>query len=64
MTTNNDCEGCVTVVRCKYTQKDHDKCPCRICLIKVMCEKICEEYLQFTGDVYRQRNKHEYKKQL
>ncbi len=38
---DNDCDGCYTLSSdCYYSEIEG--CPCRICLIKVMCEKACE----------------------
>ncbi len=52
MTTNNDCKGCYTHTHasfgCPVTLiKQSDECPCRLCLIKVVCITSCDEYRQF-----------------
>ena len=44
MTTNNDCKGCNANYICKYKEIDNNSCPCKICIIKMMCKKACEEY--------------------
>ncbi len=46
MTTNN-CEGCNTTDTCEYIKKSN-KCPCRICIVKGMCDTTCDDYLLFT----------------
>ena len=50
MTTNNDCKGCTNINRCEYEYTERsNKCPCKQCLIKVVCMTVCDEYLLFTG---------------
>jgi hypothetical protein len=35
---------------CNLIKSRRDKdCPCRICLIKVMCRYSCEEYRRYAG---------------
>ncbi len=54
MATNN-CEGCRDDRKgnCLFftpTYKDNidtSKCPCNICIVKVMCTKVCEERVEF-----------------
>ncbi len=48
------CKGCTTYERhiedsenysqCEGHMKKHVDCPCQNCLIKVMCDDVCEEY--------------------
>ncbi len=50
--TTNKCEGCHTYInagfRCSTRLiKQSDRCPCIICLIKVVCKKACDEYRKF-----------------
>lgn len=52
-----DCKGCYTYtyahITCPSGLRDRsDKCPCRICLIKVVCSKSCEEYEAFSDASY------------
>lgn len=49
-----DCKGCRIMNFCKatYNIKDFEECPCRICLIKVMCEETCNLYLDWRGDYH------------
>ncbi len=44
-----NCNGCTTEPACDNIFKDKDRinCPCRICLVKVMCGDSCEEYGEF-----------------
>ena len=48
------CEGCWTYnivkkPRCKHIpMKDNKQCPCSICLVKTMCNKVCEEFAIYT----------------
>lgn len=37
---HHECEG--------YTQK-HIKCPCQRCLVKMMCDDVCDEYKDEWG---------------
>ncbi len=48
MTTNNNCKGCATTDTCEYMEKA-DECPCKICLVKGMCDMTCDDYLTFAG---------------
>ncbi len=48
MTTNNDCKGCNTTDTCEYMEDD-DICPCQQCIIKVICDMMCDDYLKFAG---------------
>ena len=60
MTDNGSCIGCVMFKdgrHCPLVDVEKYKgCPCRTCLIKVMCESSCEEY-----DVYVNLNREAYK---
>ncbi len=54
------CNGCLThnheYHECVFLIADHiydpNKCPCRICLIKVMCNEICGTYKKYQTDEY------------
>jgi hypothetical protein len=44
--TNLNCKGCIAE---SYPHDcacdgEADKCPCAICIVKVVCKQICEEY--------------------
>ncbi len=42
---DNDCDGCCILnlkKECCYSKIDD--CPCKICLVKVMCEKPCVHF--------------------
>lgn len=51
---NNECQGCQALLRdgnCtngldQNMPKDH-LCPCMNCIIKVICEEECEEFLRY-----------------
>ena len=50
------CEGCTTnngKPVCPIPYKDMPTCPCQICLVKVMCKKICNE----LRSLYRGNNR-------
>jgi len=52
--SDENCDGCVIFKdgkRCSLVNIGKDKdCPCRICLVKVMCGYSCKEY-----DIYVER---------
>ncbi len=43
-----DCKGCLTIDICGQIEKSHGHCPCKICIIKMICKKACDAYLSFT----------------
>ena len=50
-----NCKGCLTKssgIECSYIgykgKKGTVRCPCRICLIKMVCQNICELYEDFS----------------
>jgi hypothetical protein len=48
--------------RCSFTQaKDVDKCPCKICLIKGVCNISCEEYEHYYDEWHEKRFEQSYK---
>jgi len=65
----SDCEGCFMFRRegrimfkknksCDVITAGKEKnCPCRSCLVKVMCENSCKEYIDYIDQVYKQLNK-------
>jgi hypothetical protein len=53
-----NCKGCHTynhlTISCSASIiNNSDKCPCRICLIKTVCNKACGEYRIFSGQYSR-----------
>lgn len=49
-----NCKGCYTYTNiyndCSpRLMAKSDKCPCRMCLVKVVCGIACEEYSNFAG---------------
>jgi hypothetical protein len=50
MTELEDCKGCIgTLHGCLYIKGvEKFKCPCVICLVKVMCEPICDDFVEFA----------------
>ncbi len=48
--TIEGCWGCYTRDMCKRAKHDESlNCPCKMCLIKSMCNTPCEEYKKFWG---------------
>ncbi len=52
MPKTNNCKGCHTYMHddifcSSLIMNNADKCPCRICLVKVVCVKACDEYRSF-----------------
>jgi len=49
---NNECEGCIDnrrkIMDCDK-KKLKDPCPCKVCLVKVMCSSACKEYMEYTS---------------
>lgn len=48
MTT--ECKGCCTyegMRKCKFIRQG-DKCPCRMCLVKGVCIRECDEFSTFS----------------
>ncbi len=56
--TIKGCEGCLTKEVCEdggkpyYKEKYNIKCPCGMCLIKVICKDPCEDYLDFDVEIH------------
>ena len=55
------CEGCRSKSFCRFLEacyktienkRDIDKCPCSICLVKVVCNEQCEEFRAFYHETY------------
>jgi hypothetical protein len=55
MTYELECKGCYIYIVdfCPFSSRPEKviRCPCRTCLIKVVCNKACEEYEIFVKDV-------------
>lgn len=54
MTENGSCEGCIMFINYKYcdiirTGREED-CPCRNCLVKVICTETCDKYNVYLFD--------------
>jgi len=53
MDNKNECEGCVIYntekgLSCPLIEyNEHINCPCRKCLIKVMCTTSCDEFIEY-----------------
>jgi hypothetical protein len=54
------CKGCNAKYICLYT-KHSTTCPCPTCLIKMVCNVICEEYTDFKVKTKKQIFKTRYK---
>jgi hypothetical protein len=50
MTENKNCDGCIDDKHAIACNKKRlmDPCPCQDCLVKVMCNKECEEFIKFA----------------
>ncbi len=49
---NHSCEGCYTISTCRHTrhtEKYHRKCPCKQCIVKVMCNDMCAPYSKWQA---------------
>lgn len=49
---NKTCEGCLdnreNVIECNKKELI-EPCPCKICLVKVMCDKECREFIEYAN---------------
>jgi hypothetical protein len=46
-----NCKGCPAKRYCSYT-KHSNNCPCRICIVKVMCGSMCDKHIIFQVRSY------------
>ncbi len=49
-------EECIILVFSTYGRIPENritKCPCDVCLIKVVCEKRCIDFTKFSGNIIR-----------
>jgi len=61
MTNVDYCKGCATykvknssdkLIPCSYLPDNIDgNCPCTECIIKVMCEHMCDRYISFAKHI-------------
>ncbi len=54
----NVCDGCIDYMRMclvKKNFKNYDDCPCGNCIIKVMCEEICERRHRYFAVKYNRK---------
>ena len=53
-----NCKGCASIYdgrkRCLF-EGYTDKCPCVRCVIKMMCDKPCDNFSNFTTDILNRR---------
>ena len=49
------CEGCLSLIQSKYDSycsyskyNDSGECPCCTCIVKVMCNDLCEKFCTFS----------------
>jgi len=62
-----ECEGCSIRSHCKFkphyidSQGNKVECPCQVCLIKVVCRKICDDFKQYTKLMVIEMGKQEIK---
>jgi hypothetical protein len=53
----NYCEGCLSYTGCYLIAysclfdfyNDEGQCPCTLCIIKVMCEDVCDDFTHFKN---------------
>jgi len=59
--TNKHCYGCskhkryasdCSIKHCAFRLPNDGQCPCTDCVIKVMCQKQCADWLSFRDDVF------------
>ena len=67
--TINNCKGCHTYndvnISCSLTiTNNSDKCPCRMCLVKAVCNKACVEYRKFSGEYSRPEYRETYNRTI
>jgi hypothetical protein len=53
-TVNDNCYGCITFIReseCSYSyiNNENSKCPCSQCIVKVMCENMCTDFMSYRN---------------
>ncbi len=54
MTVNSaeECKGCTVADKtgvCLQEARNHTKCPCMTCLVKIMCTDACLEWKEYIG---------------
>jgi hypothetical protein len=45
---NKECERCLTRSTCYITNEQSVLCPCKSCLIKIICEQDCRMFNDFV----------------
>jgi len=51
-TIHEECKSCRLGYVCTLTSFDNEfNCPCKQCLVKVMCRQICVEYQKYILDI-------------
>ena len=52
----DECEGCVMFRKyksCDVIKSGREKgCPCRLCLVKIMCNTACKEYEKYISKIH------------
>ncbi len=61
------CEGCSVMTKCyksfstdlykSYYKSRMVKCPCKTCLVKVVCDDVCEQYAKVWSFLKQYRDK-------
>ncbi len=66
--TIKECDGCFTKGKCivsrtnwgkyYYTERIESRCPCYMCLVKVVCEGGCNDYSDFSTAIHKCLTRH------
>jgi hypothetical protein len=47
MRGRNLCKGCSSLICDLPPKTDEHQCPCVECLVKMICDDVCDEYLKY-----------------
>ena len=46
-----DCKGCDIAPNCTVNDDKAEICPCRICIVKGLCEEACDDYHEWRKHI-------------
>ena len=61
MIMNDECRGCTALNKeecvngCEPHISKTEHCPCINCIVKVMCNSVCEKFIEYTNSTYHLR---------
>ena len=64
MSYNDHCKGCFSniyrasekIIPCQLSYyNDKGQCACSVCIVKVMCQDVCDDFVTFRNAVTKQR---------